>query len=165
MVFLDASRSTGVNSFLSSVRDLLGGATRSGHSLKHSLLLLQENQLKWTIRQSGLQKFQHSLQTIREASGKSRLISGLKLFYRQVLRKGLGHHDRLILCSDGLASLESNLNAQQTQKQLRYLLERLTRLSVPILWLHPSMPHGLKNWIPKLCTGLPIQLREVEVKK
>jgi Mg-chelatase subunit ChlI len=159
--FLDASRSTGLNQFLDTARNILAGVPSRIRSARFHLVVLAAGEIRWATRRASAAAFQHALESLREASGKSLLIEGLVRLHRGKLRKGSSVKDRLVILSDGLASPAPEENPTQSFARLRQILRRLTRSGTPCAWIHPKAKRGMKRWIPKLLQGLPFARFEV----
>jgi Mg-chelatase subunit ChlI len=159
--FLDASRSTGMNQFLDTARNILAGVPARVKSAHFHLVVLAAGEIRWAIRRAGPTTFQNALESLREASGKSRIIEGLARLHRGKLRKASSAKDRLVILSDGLASPAPEEDATESFARLRQILRRLTRSGTPCAWIHPTAKRGMKRWIPKLLQGLPFARFEV----
>jgi Mg-chelatase subunit ChlI len=159
--FLDASRSTGMNQFLDTARNILAGVPSRIKSARFYLVVLAVGEIRWAARSGSGVSFQNALESLREASGKSLIIEGLARLHRGKLRKGSSVRERLVIVSDGLASPAAGENPRESFSRLRHVLRRLTRSGTPCAWIHPMAKHGMKHWIPKLVQGLPFFRFEV----
>jgi Mg-chelatase subunit ChlI len=159
--FLDASRSTGMNQFLDTARNILAGVPSRVKSARFHLVVLAAGEIQWAGRGASAATFQDALESLREASGKSLIIEGLARLHRGKLRKGSSVKDRLVILSDGLASPRPEENPTESLVRLRQILRRLTRSGTPCAWIHPTAKRGMKRWIPKLLRGLPFVRFEV----
>ncbi len=159
--FLDASRSTGMNQFLDTARNILAGVPSRLKSARFHLVVLAAGEIQWATRRASATTFQNALESLREASGKSLIIEGLAGLHRGKLRKGSSVKDRLVILSDGLASPAPEENPTESLARLRQILRRLTRSGTPCAWIHPAAKRGMKRWIPKLLRGLPFIRFEV----
>jgi magnesium chelatase subunit I len=159
--FLDASRSTGMNEFLSTARNVLAGIPSRIKSGRFYLVVLAAGEIRWVTRNASRMVFQKALELLREASGKSLIIEGITWLHRGKLRKGSGPKDRVVILSDGLASPAAGENPTETLARLQRILRRLTRTGTPCAWIHPTARRGLRRWIPQLLRGLPFDRFEV----
>jgi Mg-chelatase subunit ChlI len=153
--FLDASRSTGMNQFLDSARNVLAGVPSRVRSARFHLVVLAAGEILWVARNASGTAFQKALELLREASGKSLIIEGVTRLHRGKLQKGTGRKDRLVILSDGMASPAPGENPSASLARLRQVLRRLTRTGTPCAWIHPTAKRGLRRWIPELLRGLP----------
>ena len=158
---MDASRSTGMNQFLDSARNVLAGVPSRLKSGRFHLVLLAGGENRWAARNASPRAFQGVLKLLREASGKSLLIEGMTRLHRGKLRKGGSRKDRLVILSDGLTSPAPGENAAESLARLRQILRRLTQTGTPCAWLHPMAKRGMSRWIPELLRGLPFVRFEV----
>jgi hypothetical protein len=154
--FLDASRSTGMNRFLSIARDSLIDLAVRFRSRRWDLLLLQDNQIKWITNKGSFHSFSNALTQVNHACGKSYIFESIHHLHRAILRQGYTSRDRLIIVSDGLASPEPGQGHRHTPSGLRYYLRRITRMGVSMAWLYPSHELALARWLQKILDGLPI---------
>jgi magnesium chelatase subunit I len=154
--FVDASRSTGMSHCLSAARDsLIDLATHFG-SRRWNLLLLRDNQIKWVLKQSSFQSFRNVLTQLESAGGKSYLFQSLHSLHRAILRHGPTVQDRVVIVSDGLATLEAGQRHRDTPSRLRHHLRRIAQLNVSTAWLYPSAEGALARWLQKVLRGLPV---------
>jgi hypothetical protein len=159
--FLDASRSTGMSRFLDSARDAMIGLAKSARSARFHLLILEGGQIRWRTRNATASRFEAALRELKEASGKSLIVEGMKTIQRAMLRKGRSSGDRVVLASDGLASPAPAEKPPQTRQRLRHALDRIVRVQKAIAWLHPPARRGLARWLPALCSGLNVRRMEI----
>ena len=159
--FMDASRSTGMNQFLDSARNVLAGVPSRLKSGRFHLVLLSAGENRWVTRSASATAFQNALQLLREASGKSLLIEGMTRLHRGRLRKERALKDRLVILSDGLTSPAPGENPTESLARLRQIVRRLTRTGTPCAWLHPMAKRGMRRWIPELLHGLPFVRFEI----
>src|SRR5439155_106260 len=82
-------------------------------------------------------------------SGKSHLTAALKRLRRVVLRGVTSPGDRIILCSDGFVSGSAGEPVQQTISRFRDAIHAITRLQIPVLWLHPAPVRGMNHWLAR----------------
>ncbi|MET0253281.1 MAG: AAA family ATPase [Terrimicrobiaceae bacterium] len=159
--FLDASRSTGMSRFLDSARDALTALARSANSARFHLIILEGGRIRWRAWNSTSRRFEAALLDLKQASGKSLIIEGLKTLQRAMLRKGSKPGDRLVIASDGLASPPRAEKPAQTFCRLRHALSRIVRARNSIAWVHPPPKRGLARWLPTLCSHLRVQRVEL----
>ena len=154
--FLDASRSTGMSRCLSAARDSLIDLASYFRSRRWNLLLLRDNQVRWILKQSSFRSFRTVLTQIDNAGGKSYLFQSLNSLHRTILKNGPTAHDRVVIVSDGLASLEAGQRHRDTPSRLRHCLRRISKLNVATAWLYPSTERALVGWLQKILQGLPV---------
>jgi hypothetical protein len=154
--FLDASRSTGMSRCLSAARDSLLDLAAHFRSRRWNLLLLRDNQIKWVLKQSSFHSFSKVLAQLDTAGGKSHLFQSLHSLHRAILKHGPTVHDRVVIVSDGLATLEAGQRHGDTPSRLRHYLRRITQLNVSTAWLYPSTERALERWLQKVLRGLPV---------
>jgi Mg-chelatase subunit ChlI len=154
--FLDASRSTGMSRCLSAARDSLIDLATHCRSPRWNLLLLRDNQIKWVLKHSSFRSFGGVLGQLNTAGGKSYLFQSLHSLHRAILKHGPNSHDRVVIVSDGLATLEAGQNYRDTPSRLRHSLRRITQLNVSTAWLYPSAERALARWLQKVLRGLPV---------
>jgi magnesium chelatase subunit I len=154
--FLDASRSTGMSRCLSAARDALIDLAAHCRSRRWNLLLLRDNQIKWLLKHSSFRSFGSVLGQLDTAGGKSYLFQSLHSLHRAILKHGSASQDRVVIVSDGLATLEAGQDYRDTPSRLRHFLRRLTRLHVSMAWLYPSTEPALARWLQKVFRGLPV---------
>ena len=159
--FLDASRSTGMNQFLDTARNVLAGVPSRVKSGRFHLVVLAAGEIRWVTRNASATAFRNAIELLREASGKSLIIEGITRLHRGKLRRGSAHKDRLVILSDGLASPDRGENPTESLARLQQILRRLTRTGTPCAWLHPTAKRGMRRWIPQLLRGLPFTRFEV----
>jgi Mg-chelatase subunit ChlI len=154
--FLDASRSTGMSRCLSAARDSLIDLAAHCRSHRWNLLLLRDNQIKWVLKQSSFRSFRNVLAQLDNAGGKSYLFQSLHSLQRAILKHGPITQDRVVIVSDGLATLEAGQSLRDTPSRLRHYLRRITRLNVSTAWLYLSAERALARWLEKILRGLPV---------
>jgi Mg-chelatase subunit ChlI len=154
--FLDASRSTGMSRCLSAARDSLIDLATHCRSPRWNLLLLRDNQIKWVLKHSGFRSFGSVLGQLDTAGGKSYLFQSLHSLHRAILKHGQASQDRVVIVSDGLATLEAGQDYRDTPSRLRHFLRRLTQRNVSMAWLYPSTERALARWLQKVFRGLPV---------
>jgi Mg-chelatase subunit ChlI len=154
--FLDASRSTGMSRCLSAARDSLVDLAAHLRSPRWNLLLLRDSQIKWVLKQSSFRSFKNVLTQLDNAGGKSYLFQSLHSLHRAILKHGPTTQDRVVIVSDGLATLEAGQTYRDTPSRLRHSLRRITRLNVSTAWLYPSTEGALARWLQRGLRGLPV---------
>src|SRR5215469_3277290 len=154
--FLDASRPTGMSRCLSAARDSLNDLAGHFRSCRWNLLLLRDNQIRWVLKQSGFRSFRSVLDQLDTAGGKSYLFQSLHSLHRAMLKHGPTSQDRVVIVSDGLATLQAGQNYRDTPSRLRHSLRRITQLNVSTAWLYPSTERALAKWLQKVLRGLPV---------
>jgi magnesium chelatase subunit I len=154
--FLDASRSTGMSRCLSAARDSLIDLAGYFRSRRWNLLLLRDNQVRWMLKQSSFCSFRTVLTQVDSAGGRSYLFQALNSLHRTILKNGPTAHDRVVIVSDGLASLEAGQRHRDTPSRLRHGLRRISQLNVSTAWLYPSTERALVSWLQKILRGLPV---------
>jgi magnesium chelatase subunit D len=154
--FLDASRSTGMSRCLSAARDSLIDLAAHLRSPRWNLLLLRDNQIEWVLKQSSFRSFRNVLTQLDSAGGKSYLFQSLHSLHRAILKHGPAVQDRVVIVSDGLATLEPGQKYRDTPSRLRHSLRRITQLKVSAAWLYPSTERALVRWLEKVLRGLPV---------
>jgi magnesium chelatase subunit I len=159
--FFDASRSTGMSRFLNPARDAMTGFARAASSARFHLIILEGGKIRWSAWNSTARRFEAALLDLKQASGKSLIIEGLKTLQRAMLRKGSKPGDRLVIASDGFASPARGEKPAQTLSRLRHALSRIARAQNSIAWIHPSPKRGLARWLPALCSHLKVQRVEI----
>jgi Mg-chelatase subunit ChlI/Mg-chelatase subunit ChlD len=154
--FLDASRSTGMSRCLSAARDSLIDLAAHFRSRRWNLLLLRDNQIKWVLKQSSFHCFRNVLTQLDNAGGKSYLFQSLHSLHRTMLNHGPAVQDRVVIVSDGLATLQAGQKHRDTPSRLRHYLRRITQLNVGAAWLYPSSERALARWLEKVLRGSPV---------
>jgi Mg-chelatase subunit ChlI len=154
--FLDASRSTGMSGGLSAARDSLIDLANHFRSGRWNLLLLRDNQIKWIVKQSGFRSFGNILNQVDKAAGKSFLFQSLHSLHRAILKQGATIQDRVVVVSDGLATLEPGRRHRDTPSRLRQDLRKVARLNVCTVWLYRASEPALAKWLQKILHGLPV---------
>jgi hypothetical protein len=154
--FLDASRSTGMSRFLSTARDTLIDLATHFRSRRWDLLVLRDNQIKWISKKGSYYSFKQALAQVSDASGKSYIFKSLHYLHRAISKEGCTDRDRLIIVSDGLASLEPRQSHRDTPSRIRNYLWRITRIGVSAAWLYPSHERALARWLQKVLHGSPV---------
>jgi magnesium chelatase subunit I len=154
--FLDASRSTGMSRCLSAARDSLIDLAAHFRSRRWDLLVLRNNQIKWITKKGSYHSFTNALAQVNSACGKSYLFKSFHYLHRAILQEGSTVQDRLIIVSDGLASLEPGQAHRDTPSRLRHYLRRIARIGVSIAWLYPSHERALARWLQRILGGLPV---------
>src|SRR6516164_363876 len=159
--FLDASRSTGVNQFVSRARDLLAETASLAGSARFHLLLLARGEVRWSCRDAASQGFVNALSRLNEARGKSYIIEALAALHRRTIAKRGSTNHRVLILSDVLASPRPGEHSSDTMLRLRSVLRRLTSNGALVAWIAPDPKRGLKHWLPRLLSGLNIAHFEI----
>jgi Mg-chelatase subunit ChlD len=154
--FLDASRSTGMSRCLSAARDSLIDLAVHLRLPQWNLLLLRDNQIKWVLKQSSFRSFKNVLSQLDSAGGKSYLFESLHSLHRAILKHGPTTQDRVVIVSDGLATLEAGKTYRDTPSRLRHYVRRIAWLNVSTAWLYPSTERAVTRWLQKVLRGLPV---------
>jgi len=154
--FLDASRSTGMNQFLSRARDFLAGTVSSARSGKFHLLLLNKGEVRWQCRNATFRGFTRGLGRLKEAGGKSLIVEALTALHRRIIANRNAAKNRVLILSDGLASPCSGEQAPDTMLRLRRVVRRIVLNGALTAWIAPAPKRGLKRWLPRLLRGLPV---------
>jgi magnesium chelatase subunit I len=154
--FLDASRSTGMSRCLEMARDSLIDLATGFRSRRWDLLVLRDNHVKWITQKASCHSFKKALAEVNTACGKSYIFKSLHCLHRATLKAGSTDRDRVIIVSDGLASLEPGQVHRDTPSRLRNYLRRMTRIGVSAAWLYPSHERALARWLEKVLDGLPV---------
>jgi len=160
--FLDASRSTGANQFLSAARDVLPSLAQAVRSARFHLLILDQQGIRWLARRASAKHFASVISQIETAGGKSLIAPALRMLHRQRLRCGATSRDKVLICSDGLATPLPGIQSGQTWRVLRDHIQQITRTSAFIAWLHPSPKRGLSQWLGRICDDPRVMRFQVE---
>jgi magnesium chelatase subunit I len=159
--FLDASRSTGMNQFLSRARDLLVGTASLAGPARFHLLLLTRGESRWSCRDATSRGFVNALGRLREAGGKSHIVEALAALHRRTIAKRGSANNRVLILSDGLASPRSGEHPSDTMLRLQSVVRRLTLNGALVAWIAPDPKRGLKRWLARLLSGLNIAHFEI----
>jgi hypothetical protein len=154
--FLDASRSTGMSRCLSAARDSLIDLATYFRSRRWNLLLLRDNQIGWIIKEGSFRSFNKVVAQVDDAGGKSYLFQSIHSLYRAILKHGPLTEDRVVIVSDGLASLQPGQHHRDTPSRLRNYLRRITQLNVSTAWLYPSTEGALVRWLQRILHGTSV---------
>ena len=141
---------------LSAARDSLIDLANYFRSRRWNLLLLRDNQIGWIIKESSFRSFSKVLAQVDNAGGKSYLFQSLRSLHRVILKRGPTTGDRVVIVSDGLASLEAGQHHRDTPSRLRHYLRRITQLNVSTAWLYPSTERALTRWLQRILHGTPV---------
>ena len=154
--FLDASRSTGMNQFLTRARDFLAGTVSSARSGKFHLLLLNNGEVRWQCRNATFSGFACGMSLLKEAAGKSFIVEALTALHRRIIGNRTSATNRVLILSDGLASPRSGEQPSDTALRLRRVVRRLTLNGALAAWIAPAPKRGLKRWLPQVLRGLAV---------
>jgi hypothetical protein len=159
--FLDASRSTGMNQFLSRARDLLAGTASLTRSARFHLLLLTRGEVQWSCRDATSRGFANALSRLKEAHGKSYIAEALAALNRRTIARRDSANNRVLILSDGLASPRSGEHSSDTRLRLRSVVRRLASNGALVAWIAPGPKRGLKRWLGRLLSGIDIARFEI----
>ena len=159
--FLDASRSTGMNQFLSRARDLLAGTASLAGSARFHLLLLTGGEVRWSCRDATSRGFVNALGRLREARGKSCIVEALAALHRRTIAKRASANNRVLILSDGLASPRPGEHSSDTTLRLQSVVRRLASNGALVAWIAPVPKRGLKHWLARSLSGLSIARFEI----
>jgi len=159
--FLDASRSTGMNKFLSRARDLLAGTASLARSARFHLLLLTRDEVRWSCRGATSRGFVNALGRLKEARGKSYIVEALAALHRRAIAKRGSANNRVLILSDGMASPRSGEHSSDTVLRLRSVVRRLASNGALVAWIAPGPKRGLKHWLARSLKGLNIAHFEI----
>jgi magnesium chelatase subunit I len=159
--FLDASRSTGMNQFLSRARNLLAGTASLAGSARFHLLLLTRGEVQWSCRDATSRGFVNALGRLKEARGKSYIVEALAALQRRTIAKRGSANNRVLILSDGLASPRSGEHSSDTMLRLRGVARRLASNGALVAWIAPGPKRGLKHWLARLLSGLDVSHFEI----
>ena len=159
--FLDASRSTGMNQFLSRARNLLAGTACLARSARFHLLLLTRGEVQWSSRDATSRGFVNALSRLKEARGKSYIIEALTALHRRTIAKGDSANNRVLILSDGLASPGPGEHSSDALLRLRSVVRRLASNGALVAWIAPGPKRGLKHWLARLLSGLDVSHFEI----
>ena len=157
-LFLDASRSAGALKFLGAALHALQSLGLRQAARRFQILLLQDGKLEWVVKRGTARAANQCFEELREAVGKSRLHQALRKLNQAVQKSGVLSGDRLMFCSDGLFTPESDGSLTDEKKRFRVLLRRLSERIPASAWLHPSPKRGMQHWIPELADSSGITL-------
>lgn len=156
-MLLDASRSSGASQFLQSIQaDLLNLCQVANY--RFGLLLLANNQIQWICQKASATQMQAGLNRVQQAQGTSFLHQALSQFWLKLKRQPLNTKDRLWFVSDGLFTLSPEQDFKQAKTTFRRLLQQLSTLPAPLIWLHPPPIYGQPKVWQSLAAGLQLQL-------
>jgi hypothetical protein len=163
-LFIDASRSTGsIGSgpsarFLNEARNSILTLGAKTFGSRFHVLVLQKGKVSWWIKRGTAQAVRKTLEQITEAAGKSHLTPALNQLRNAIQKQGVLSGDRVLLCSDGMLSPESERTVPESKKRFRKALLSLAERVRNIAWLHPQLQRGMRHWLPQLVEGTEVRL-------
>ena len=75
-----------------------------------------------------------------------------------IQKQGVLEGDRVLLCSDGMLSPETEKTVSESKKRFRKALLNLSQRISTTAWLHPQLQRGMRRWLPELTEGTPVRL-------
>jgi Mg-chelatase subunit ChlI len=163
-LFVDASRSTGsIGSgtsarFLNEARNAILTLGAKTFGSRFHVLVLQQGKVSWWIKRGTAQALRKTLEQITEAAGKSHLTPALNQLSNAIQKQGVLSCDRVLLCSDGMLSPESERTVAESKKRFRKALLSLSESVRNIAWIHPQLQRGMRHWLPQLVEGTEVRL-------
>jgi Mg-chelatase subunit ChlI len=163
-LFVDASRSTGsIGSglsvrFLNEARNVILTLGAKTFGSRFHVLVLQKGKASWWIKRGTAQAVQKTLEQITEAAGKSHLTPALNLMRNAIQKQGVVNGDRVLLCTDGMLSPESERTVPESKNRFRKALLNLSERVRDIAWIHPQLQRGMRHWLPQLVEGTEVRL-------
>ena len=163
-LFMDASRSTGSigsspsSRFLNEARNVIQTLGAKTFGSRFHVLVLQKGKISWWIKRGTAQAVQKNLAQLTEAAGKSHLTSALNQLRNAIQKQGVLSGDRVLLCSDGMLSPESEKTVPESKKRFRKALLSLSERVRNIAWIHPQLQRGMRHWLPRLVEGTEVRL-------
>ena len=163
-LFVDASRSTGsIGSgtsarFLNEARNAILTLGAKTFGSRFHVLVLQQGKVSWWIKRGTAQALRKTLEQITEAAGKSHLTPALNQLSNAIQKQGVLSCDRVLLCSDGMLSPESERTVAESKKRFRKALLSLSESVRNIAWIHPQLQRGMRHWLPRLVEGTEVRL-------
>jgi hypothetical protein len=163
-LFLDASRSTGAigcghaERFLTEARNAIQTLGAKTFGSRFHVLVLQNGKVRWWIKRGTAQAVRKTLGCLNEASGKSHLTLALNQLRNAIQKQGVLESDRVLLCSDGMLSPESEKTVPESKKRFRKTLLNLSQRIQTTAWLHPQLRRGMRHFIPRLVEGTSVRL-------
>jgi hypothetical protein len=163
-LFVDASRSTGsIGSrfsarFLNEARNAILTLGAKTFGSRFHVLVLQKGKVSWWIKHGTAQAVRKTLEQITEAAGKSHLTPALNLMRNAIQKQGVLSGDRVLLCSDGMLSPDSERTVPESKKRFRKALLSLSERVQNIAWIHPQLQRGMRHWLPQLVEGTEVRL-------
>ena len=163
-LFLDASRSTGAIGcgpaarFLTEARNAIQTLGAKTFGSRFYVLVLQNGKVRWWIKRGTAQAVRKTLGCLNEASGKSHLTLALNQLRNAIQKQGVLESDRVLLCSDGMLSPESEKTVPESKKRFRKTLLNLSQRIQTTAWLHPQLRRGMRHFIPRLVEGTSVRL-------
>ena len=163
-LFVDASRSTGsIGSgtsarFLNEARNAILTLGAKTFGSRFHVLVLQQGKVSWWIKRGTAQALRKTLEQITEAAGKSHLTPALNQLSNAIQKQGVLSCDRVLLCSDGMLSPESERTVAESKKRFSKALLSLSESVRNIAWIHPQLQRGMRHWLPQLVEGTEVRL-------
>ena len=163
-LFLDASRSTGTIGcgpaarFLTEARNAIQTLGAKTFASRFHVLVLQNGKVGWWIKRGTAQSVRKTLGRLKEASGKSPLTIALNQLRNAIQTQGVLESDRVLLCSDGMLSPESEKTVPESKKRFRKVLLNLSQRIQTTAWLHPQLRRGMRHFLVQLVEGTSVRL-------
>ena len=112
----------------------------------------------WWLKRGTFKTFKKSMEKLNEASGKSNLFLAFEKLNNAVKKNGFLNGDKVLICSDGMFSKESERSINDSKKRFQILLRSLSEKVNNLGWLHPKSQRGMLQWLPKLTQGIDVHL-------
>ena len=82
----------------------------------------------------------------------------LNLMRNAIQKQGVVNGDRVLLCTDGMLSPESERTVPESKNRFRKALLNLSERIRDIAWIHPQLQRGMRHWLPQLVEGTEVRL-------